>query len=225
MPCHHKSIALCCCKSILSASGAHRTELYAACVTLPQGPRPYGNDPSREKIQRQMPIDYFTDHGPENRGRSKLFLICSFDESLHFDTPESQRSARIVPLAEEACSTLGKLRSSSTRPDDLVFSTDSGQPLERHNLLRRQLRSTCEKLGLLGITWHSLRHSHATLLDAAGAPLGTVQSLLAHSTSELTREVYLHAIPEDQRRTVASVEALLFGPKRTQIASPSQTSA
>ena len=28
----------------------------------------------------------------------------------HFDTPKSQRSARIVPLAEEACSTLGKLR-------------------------------------------------------------------------------------------------------------------
>jgi len=143
----------------------------------------------------------------------------------HFDTPKSQRSARIVPLAEEACSTLGKLRSSSTRPDDLVFSMDTGQPLDRHNLLRRQLRPTCEKLGLLGITWHSLRHSHATLLDAAGAPLGTVQSLLGHSTSELTREVYLHAIPEDQRRAVASVEALLFGPKRTQIGSAPQTSA
>ena len=69
------------------------------------------------------------------------------------------------------------------------------------------------------------RHSHATLLDAAGAPLGTVQSLLGHSTSELTREVYLHAIPEDQRRAVANVEALLFGPKRTQIDSASQTSA
>jgi len=52
----------------------------------------------------------------------------------------------------------------------------------------------------------------------------TVQSLLGHSTSELTREVYLHAIPEDQRRAVASVEALLFGPKRTQVASASQTS-
>jgi len=88
---------------------------------------------------------------------------------------------------------------------------DTGQPLDRHNLLRRQLRPTYEKLGLLGITWHSLRHSHATLLDVAGAPLGTVQSLLGHSTSELTREAYLHAIPDDQRRAVASVEAHLFG--------------
>jgi len=67
--------------------------------------------------------------------------------------------------------------------------------------------------------------SHATLLDAAGAPLGTVQSLLGHLTSEFTREVYLHAMPEDQRRAVASVEALVLGPKRTQIASASQASA
>lgn len=29
--------------------------------------------------------------------------------------------------------------------------------------------------------------------------LGTVQALLGHSTSEITRKVYLHAIPEDQQ--------------------------
>src|SRR5947207_2356771 len=55
-------------------------------------------------------------------------------------------------------------------------------------------------------------------------PSGFPNVLLGHSTSELTREVYLHAIPEDQPRAVASVEALLFGPNRTQIGSASQTS-
>ena len=139
----------------------------------------------------------------------------------HFDTPKSLRSARIVPLAEKAFRTLGKLRSSSARPDDLVFSLDTGQSLDRHNQLRRQLRPTCKNLGPRGIAWHSLRHSHATLLAAAGAPLESFQSLLGHSTSELTREVCLHAIPEDQRRAVANVKAILFGPKRTQMASAS----
>jgi hypothetical protein len=59
-------------------------------------------------------------------------------------------------------------------------------------------------LKIARITWHSLRHSHATLLDTTGAPLGTVQALLGHATSEITREIYLHAIPEDQRRAVAN---------------------
>ena len=49
-----------------------------------------------------------------------------------------------------------------------------------------------------------------------GAPLGTVQALLGHSTSEITRELYLHAFPDDQRRAVAAVEALVFGHNRTQ---------
>jgi hypothetical protein len=35
-----------------------------------------------------------------------------------------------------------------------------------------------------------------------------MQSLLGHSTPEITREIYLHAIPEEQRRAVESVEKL-----------------
>jgi integrase len=143
----------------------------------------------------------------------------------HFDTPKSQRSARFIPLAVEACATLGRLQPGNGQPDDLVFHTKTGGPLNRHNLLRRQLRPACEELKIPRINWHSLRHSHATLLDATGAPLGTVQALLGHATSEITRDIYLHAIPEDQRRAVASVEALVFGPNRTQVASASQPSA
>jgi len=142
----------------------------------------------------------------------------------HFDTPKSQRSARLIPLAEEACSVLKVWGPTSPQPDSLVFHTEVGTPLDRHNLLRRQLRPACERLGLSGITWHSLRHSHATSLEATGAPLGTVQALLGHSSSDITREVYLHAIPEDQRRAVASVEALVFGLNRTQIVGASQPS-
>jgi len=62
-----------------------------------------------------------------------------------------------------------------------------------------------------------LRHCHATLLDAVGAPLGTVQALLGHASPEVTRQIYLHAIPEEQRRAVEKVEKLLIGPKWTQV--------
>jgi hypothetical protein len=50
-----------------------------------------------------------------------------------------------------------------------------------------------------------------------------MQSLLGHSTPEITREIYLHAIPEEQRRAVESVEKLLFGPKWTQVQAPTLT--
>jgi hypothetical protein len=51
------------------------------------------------------------------------------------------------------------------------------------------------------------------MLDVVGTPIGTMQSLLGHSAPEITREIYLHAIPEEQRRAVESVERLVFGPK------------
>jgi integrase len=63
------------------------------------------------------------------------------------------------------------------------------------------------------------------LLDGVGTPIGTMQSLLGHSTPEITREIYLHAIPEEQRRAVESVERLVFGPKWTQVQAPTQTTS
>ena len=83
--------------------------------------------------------------------------------------------------------------------------------------MRKHLKPPAKRLGLPGVTWHLLRHSHATMLDSMGTPIGTMQSVLGHSTPEITREIYLHAIPEDQRRAVESVERLVFGLKWTQV--------
>jgi len=48
-----------------------------------------------------------------------------------------------------------------------------------------------------------------TLLDSAGAPLGTTQALLGHPSSEVTRERYIHSVPADARKAVEDVERLL----------------
>jgi integrase len=70
---------------------------------------------------------------------------------------------------------------------------------------------------LTGAGWHWLRHANATLLDSVGTPLGTVQALLGHSSSEITREVYLHSVPADAKAAVQKVEDLLNRPKLTQV--------
>src|SRR5205814_2872728 len=54
-------------------------------------------------------------------------------------------------------------------PEALVFATRDGRPFDRHNLSRRQLNSTCKKLGLVGAGWHWLRHANATLLEIGRA--------------------------------------------------------
>ncbi len=136
----------------------------------------------------------------------------------HFDEPKSPRSRRSVPLGPKCIEILSARKPAAVDPDALVFPTRTGSAFERHNLVNKQLKPTCEKLGLVGVSWHWLRHANATLLDAVGTPLGTVQALLGHSSAEITREVYLHSIPADARAAVEKVENLLIGPQWTPIA-------
>jgi hypothetical protein len=49
-------------------------------------------------------------------------------------------------------------------------------------------------------------HTNARSIACLDNALGS----LGHSTPDITREIYLHAIPEDQRRAVESVERLVF---------------
>ena len=62
-----------------------------------------------------------------------------------------------------------------------------------------------------------------SMLDSTGAPIGTAQALLGHSSSEITRGTYIHSVPADARRAVEDVERLfatkgsLIGPKWTQV--------
>jgi integrase len=134
-----------------------------------------------------------------------------------FDEPKTRSSNRTVPLSAKGVEILASLRPEAPKLDDLIFCSKNGTPLCRRNLRNRQLDPMCEELRIPKIGWHSLRHSNATLLDAVGTPLGTVQSLLGHSSPEITRGTYIHSLPAGAREAVQKVEDLLTGPKRTQI--------
>jgi len=142
-----------------------------------------------------------------------LLRVCETVYDGRFDQPKTKRSARTIPIGTETAEILAAIRPAAVDARALVFATREGLPLDRWNLLRKHLKPAAKRLGLPGVTWHLLRHSHATMLDSVGTPIGTMQSLLGHSTPEITREIYLHAIPEEQRRAVESVARLVFGPK------------
>jgi len=132
----------------------------------------------------------------------------------HFDEPKSRHSVRLVPLGPLAIAVLSARHVRAPRdPAALVFSSGKGTVLDRHTLLSRQLKPTAKALGLGNVNWHLLRHSNATLHDSIGTPLGTVQALLGHSSSEITRQVYLHSLTEDRRAAVEKLESLVIGPK------------
>jgi integrase len=130
----------------------------------------------------------------------------------NFGTPKTRSSRREIPISDPVLSalTLHRTRCRQVGSEDLIFSSRNQTPLNPKNVSRRVLRPACVKLGLPLITWHSFRHTHATLLGEVGESLKTAQALLGHSDLETTLNVYTHAIPESQKRAVDKVAEILF---------------
>lgn len=60
-----------------------------------------------------------------------------------------------------------------------------------------------------GATFHSLRHTHATLLLRAGVPVHIVSARLGHSKIQITLDYYGHVIPGDDEAVAESFAGLL----------------
>jgi len=95
-------------------------------------------------------------------------------------------------------------------PEDLVFRTAKGTPLNEKNLYNRELAPACDRIKQPRVSWHSFRHTHATLLHANGETLKSAQALLGHSDLETTLNVYTHTVTDSQRTAVEGVAGVLF---------------
>jgi integrase len=139
-----------------------------------------------------------------------------------FGSPKTRSSRRDVPMSEPVRQAFEAQRawSRQTGPEDLVFASRKQTPLNPKNLLRRVVRPACQATELPLISWHSFRHTHATLLSEVGESLRTAQAILGHSDLETTLNVYTHAIPESQRRAVDKVAGMLFADVRKVTAMP-----
>lgn len=110
-----------------------------------------------------------------------------------------------------------KLASPCSRPHDLVFVTKTGTGFDHRNIGGRVLARAIETAGLDAVigmqgevvepapTFHSLRHSHASALIAAGWDIEEVSARLGHTNVATTQRTYVHefdaARRSDERRS------------------------
>ncbi len=77
----------------------------------------------------------------------------------------------------------------------MVFTSRTGTPVMRQDLITRSFKPLLEKAGLPNIRFHDLRHTCATLLLVKGVHAKLVQELLGHSTISITLDTYSHVLP------------------------------
>ena len=64
----------------------------------------------------------------------------------------------------------------------------------------------CKSIGVTRLSFHCLRHTHASHLLAAGEDLGFVSKRLGHSGVQITYQTYTHFIPMEKREALQELE-------------------
>jgi integrase len=108
-------------------------------------------------------------------------------------TPAGARTVPMLPALRRFL-VAWKVRSPHARPGDLVVCTATGGPVQERNL-RRALDDAKATAGLDAtkerLSWHSLRHSYASMLATdLELPDTTLARLTGHTDGGFTRKVY-----------------------------------
>ncbi len=121
---------------------------------------------------------------------------------------KTEKSRRPVTLPASALRVLSEFIDIVGIKSGLLFTTSTGKPISPRNLLRH-FRATNEAIGIPHIRFHDLRHTHASLLLAAGVHPKVVQERLGHSQISLTLDTYSHLIPSMQTEAAEKFESII----------------
>jgi integrase len=138
---------------------------------------------------------------------------------LRLKPPKSRRGRRNISLPAEAVAMLRdhrvrqmkiRLALGMGRPDAemLVFSDVEGELLKPHTISRAWRRVVAAKK-LPAVTFHALRHTHASMLIRAGVDILTISRRLGHSKAAITLDVYGHLIDGADAAAAKAIEGVL----------------
>lgn len=136
-----------------------------------------------------------------------------------FQDTKTKTSRRSIPITKDLCQELitykefqsnyaKTLGDKWTDTHGVIISGTFGKILSTSNFKSRYFIPILKQLNLEHITFHDLRHTHATLLLAQKINPKIVQERLGHSTITLTLDTYSHLIPDIQKEAVNALDNL-----------------
>jgi integrase len=90
-----------------------------------------------------------------------------------------------------------------TKGKAVVFTTEDGAPVHA-DTVATVFDRLVRQAGVPVIRFHDLRHTHASLLLAAGVPVKDVSERIGHASAAMTLDVYGHVLAGHGQRTAAA---------------------
>lgn len=125
-----------------------------------------------------------------------IHISASLDITGAISKTKTKTSVRNIPLLPE----LRKILLTMPQTNEFVFYDF------KPNAINKAFQKICKSLQLEKITVHSLRHSFATRCSNAGIDNKTIMKWLGHSKSEITNRIYIHVLPEHEKKEALKLD-------------------
>ena len=152
--------------------------------------------------------------------RSSLYLP---GKGVFEDETKNETSERCMKVSADVVTMLKAWRAEQSKQrlrmgdqwqtSDRLFTAWDGAPI-RPDVITAWFHKFVTKNGLPPIHVHSLRHTNATLLIAAGTSLTTVAARLGHANSTTTSKIYAHAIKSADQAAAEVLQDILHPVKK-----------
>ena len=119
------------------------------------------------------------------------------------NSPKTKAGYRMIPLTDEAYEILQRIKKErakkpiSMQYHEFVFIGKEGRPLKNY-AYNKCLARIANRIGVLDLTMHSLRHTFATRCIEDGMKPNVLQKLLGHSSIAMTMDLYVHVTYEER---------------------------
>ena len=147
--------------------------------------------------------------------RSSLYLS---GKGVFEDETKNETSERCMKVSDDVIAMLRIWRAEQAKErlrlgdqwqnSDRLFTAWNGAPI-RPDVITAWFHKFVTKNGLPPIHIHSLRHTNATLLIAAGTNLTTVAARLGHANTTTTSKIYAHAIRSADEAAAEALQDIL----------------
>ncbi|MCI1986942.1 MAG: site-specific integrase [Lactobacillus sp.] len=144
-------------------------------------------------------------------------MIQKGDGVFDLEFPKSQAGYRIIEIGRTLIEELKAKRKAQSEnrlrygeyynESNFVCTWENGNPVTP-GYIKYRSRKLQDDLGF-PFSFHSLRHTHATMLLESGEKLKVVQERLGHAKMATTADTYLHVTQDMRRRTVDLFENFL----------------
>ncbi len=144
----------------------------------------------------------------------------AMDRSGKIGDPKSRAGHRVIDVGPEVMTMIRDFMGKEGRPDDLVFGTRTGKPMQLVPFRASAWAPVMKKAGLMvkdsktsverpKYTPYALRHFFASCLLMKNCDIKYVQAQMGHARAAITLDTYGHLLPSIDDARAATTRALV----------------